>query len=65
MGVPNLNASWVNAHQDKETLIANLTLDAMLNCTADKDVEKFRLTARVKLQLKLAPPALSLTNAYL
>eukprot|EP00957_Ditylum_brightwellii_P161625 12305961-Ditylum_brightwellii.AAC.1 len=63
--VPNLNFSWVKAHQDKETPIANLTLAAMLNCTADKDAENFRLTASAELQPKLAPPELPLTKAYL
>eukprot|EP00957_Ditylum_brightwellii_P056085 4251143-Ditylum_brightwellii.AAC.1 len=41
------------AHQDKETPIANLTLDAMLNCTVDKGAENFRLTASTELQPKL------------
>eukprot|EP00957_Ditylum_brightwellii_P004663 354489-Ditylum_brightwellii.AAC.1 len=46
---PNLNVSWVKAHQDKETPIANLTLDVMLNCTANKDAENFQLTANAEL----------------
>eukprot|EP00957_Ditylum_brightwellii_P132213 10081474-Ditylum_brightwellii.AAC.1 len=65
MGVPNLNVSWVKAHQAKETPITNLTLDAMLNCTAHKDAENFQLTASAGLQQQLAPPELHLTKAYL
>eukprot|EP00957_Ditylum_brightwellii_P197581 15052586-Ditylum_brightwellii.AAC.2 len=63
--VPNLNVSWVKAHQDKGMPIADLTLDAMLNYTADKDAEIFRLTASDELQPKLAPLELPFTKAYL
>eukprot|EP00957_Ditylum_brightwellii_P140628 10713228-Ditylum_brightwellii.AAC.1 len=38
-GIPNLNASWVKAHQDNKSPIDDLPLDAVLNCTADKDLE--------------------------
>eukprot|EP00957_Ditylum_brightwellii_P184514 14054027-Ditylum_brightwellii.AAC.1 len=65
MGISNLNVSWVKAHQDNTTPIADLTLDAMLNCTANKDTENFQLTTSTELQLKLAPPELPLTKAYL
>eukprot|EP00957_Ditylum_brightwellii_P094943 7230105-Ditylum_brightwellii.AAC.1 len=61
-GVPNLNVSWVKAHQDNKTLIGNLPLDAVLNCKANKDAESFHLTTRNDLQPKLTPPELPLTK---
>eukprot|EP00957_Ditylum_brightwellii_P191988 14615683-Ditylum_brightwellii.AAC.1 len=64
-GVPNLNGSWVKAHQDNETPIADLTFDTVLNCADNKDAESFQLTASTYLQPKLAPPELPLTKAYL
>jgi hypothetical protein len=64
-GVPNLNVSWVKAHQDNKTPIDDLPLDAVLNCKVDKDAESFQLTACADLRPKLTPPALPLTKVYL
>eukprot|EP00957_Ditylum_brightwellii_P006278 476171-Ditylum_brightwellii.AAC.1 len=45
--------------------MCELTLDAQINCTANRDSELFRLTAPAHLSPVGAPPELPLNHAYL
>eukprot|EP00957_Ditylum_brightwellii_P147053 11196703-Ditylum_brightwellii.AAC.1 len=40
--IPPFNTSWVKAHQDDNTALEDLPLDAKLNVMADVDVNSFR-----------------------
>eukprot|EP00957_Ditylum_brightwellii_P088784 6761445-Ditylum_brightwellii.AAC.1 len=60
-----MNFSWVKAHQDDTKLMCELSLDAQLNCIADRDKELFRLTTPDHLSPVGAPPELPLNHAYL
>eukprot|EP00957_Ditylum_brightwellii_P025126 1901924-Ditylum_brightwellii.AAC.1 len=60
-----MNVSWVKAHQDDTKSMCKLSLDAQLNCTANRDAELFWLTAPDHLSPVGAPPELPLNHAYL
>eukprot|EP00957_Ditylum_brightwellii_P099984 7619702-Ditylum_brightwellii.AAC.1 len=63
--VPNMNVSWVKAHQDDTKPMCELTLDAQLNCTTNMDAELFWLTAPAHLCPVGTPPKLLLNHTYL
>jgi hypothetical protein len=62
-GIP-LNPTWVKAHQDDHEPVADLTLDAQLNCLADKDADRFRRTITSPLAPIDMPPEFPTTSAY-
>eukprot|EP00957_Ditylum_brightwellii_P071061 5400088-Ditylum_brightwellii.AAC.1 len=60
-----MSTPWVKAHQDDVKLICKLSIDAQLNCIANKDAELFRLNAPDHLSPVGAPPVLLLSHAYI
>eukprot|EP00957_Ditylum_brightwellii_P084049 6390046-Ditylum_brightwellii.AAC.1 len=62
---PNLNISWVKAHQDEKKPFHELPLEAQLNCIVDKDAEQFCTSASPDLQPTELLPELPQNKAYL
>eukprot|EP00957_Ditylum_brightwellii_P124050 9456421-Ditylum_brightwellii.AAC.1 len=60
-----MNIAWVKAHQDDVKPICELSIDAQLNCIAEKDAELFCLNAPDHLSPVGAPPVLPLNHAYI
>eukprot|EP00957_Ditylum_brightwellii_P211329 15366049-Ditylum_brightwellii.AAC.2 len=63
--VPYMNVSWVKAHQDDAKPMCELSLDAQLNYTANRDAELFRLNVPDHLSPLGASPELLLNHTYL
>eukprot|EP00957_Ditylum_brightwellii_P190390 14492916-Ditylum_brightwellii.AAC.1 len=59
-----MNIAWVKAHQDDAKLLCELSIDAQLNCTTDRDTKLFRLNAPDHLSPVGAPPVLPLNHTY-
>eukprot|EP00957_Ditylum_brightwellii_P071488 5434270-Ditylum_brightwellii.AAC.1 len=60
-----MNITWVKAHQDDAKPICNLSIDAKLNCTANRDAELFHLNVPDHLSPVGVPPVLPLNHVYL
>eukprot|EP00957_Ditylum_brightwellii_P032975 2500402-Ditylum_brightwellii.AAC.1 len=60
-----IQASWVKAHQDNNTAIDQLPLEAQLNICADANVTSFRLHTPPHLQPSLTPISHQSTNAII
>eukprot|EP00957_Ditylum_brightwellii_P211227 15365920-Ditylum_brightwellii.AAC.2 len=62
--VPHMNVAWVKTHQDDAKPICKLSIDAKLNCTANRDAKLFRLNAPDNFSPVGVPPVLPLNHAY-
>eukprot|EP00957_Ditylum_brightwellii_P144621 11017310-Ditylum_brightwellii.AAC.1 len=60
-----MNIALVKAHQDDVKPICKLSVDAQLNCIANKDGEPFCLNAPDHLSPVGAPPMLPLNHTYI
>eukprot|EP00957_Ditylum_brightwellii_P021875 1649351-Ditylum_brightwellii.AAC.1 len=61
----DMQASWVKTHQDNNTAIYQLPLEAQLNVSADADVTSFCLHTPLHLQPSLTPISYQSTKAII